>query len=489
MFSSEASLRAQAALTLRQRKAEKPAPSIYIDPDPIRWIKQNFYIPEINLPITLFPSQEVPLREALSKDENGLFNYSTVVWSCIKKSAKSSIAAAVGLWFAWQNPWASIKIVANDYKQADSRVAYYIRRAILLHPEWRNTCKVTGYRISLPNHSFIEAMPIDPKGEAGANDDLVIYSEIWGWNSSAAQKMWTETTLSPLKYGKSMRWCETYAGFTGESPILEGLYELGVTSGECIDADYEMFRNGRLFVLWNTHPTLPWQTPEYYSQEASTLLPHEFDRVHKNQWGSSSSIFVPSEWWENCKHDLPAYEKLEPWVIALDAAISGDCFGLVAVTRRNGVTIVRHVRKWTPPQGGKIIYNAPVGTPEEQDETPAGELRRLCKRHSVIKICFDPYQLYSFCNQMREELIVFFDEFPQTTKRLLADQALRDNIRERRIWHDGNSDLQEHILNANAKSEGEADKLRIIKRKESAKIDLAVCLSMANFEAIKLNLG
>jgi phage terminase large subunit-like protein len=438
--------------------------------------------------MTLYPFHIAGLREALAKDGEN-FRYSTVVWSAIKKSAKSTIAAAVALWFAWQKPWSSIKIIANDLKQADSRVFYYIRRSLELNPAMRSLVRIVNYRIELPNHSYIEAIPIDPKGEAGGGDDLVIYSEIWGWNNKAALKMWTETTLSPLKYGKSIRWAETYSGFSSESPVLEQLYESGVTNGQCIDAENEFYRNDRLLCIWNTKPSTPWQTEEYYRQEATSLTDVEFNRVHKNQWGSSTSSFVPSEWYDNCLHALPAYERLESWIIALDAAVSGDCFGLVAITRKDGITIVRHVRKWTPPPGGTIQYFAPIGTPPEKDESPAGELRRLCDRHSVVKVVFDPYQLHSFCSQMKEELVVFFDPFPQQTQRLLADKTLRDTIRERQLWHDGNMDLREHVLNANAKNEGETDKLRIVKKKDSLKIDLAVCLSMANFAGIQLNIG
>lgn len=491
MFSSTLQLKV-AIERERRRRAITPVSdkwAEYIDPDPVHFIQTHFYIPETNSPMEIYPSQEIPLREAMAYDMNGEFRYSTVVWSSIKKSAKSSIAAAIGLWFAWRKPWSSIKVIANDLKQADSRVAYYMRRAIELHPKWNKIVKIVNYRITFPNHSFIEALPIDPVGEAGGNDDLIIFSEIWGWKNAAALKMWTEMTLSPLKYRFSMRFCETYAGFVGESPILEDIYENVVRNGESINAEYEMYRKSQTFVLWNTKPHLPWQTPEYYQNEAINLNENEYNRIHKNQWGSSQETFVPSEWWINCRHVLPAYEKLEPWIIALDAAISGDCFGLVAVTRRNGITIVRAVRKWTPPTGGKILYNAPPGTPEDQDETPAGELRRLCKRHSVVKVTYDEYQLYSFCAQLKEELIVYFDPFSQSSKRLLADKALRDAIREKQLWHDGNSDLTEHILNANAKSEGETDKLRIVKKKESGKIDLAVCLSMGNYEAQRMNLG
>lgn len=456
--------------------------------DPVSWITQNFYIPETEKPIDLYPSQIIPLREALSRLEDGRFKYSTVVWSSIKKSAKSSIAAAVGMWFAMRKPWSSVKVVANDLKQATSRVYEYMTRAIRLRPDWNDTIRISGTHIYFPNHSVIEAIPIDPKGEAGGNDDLVIFSELWGWNNKASQKMWTEMTLSPMKYGQSLRWCETYAGFSGESPILETLYENGVTNGICIDPENEIYVRDRLFVLWNTRPRLPWQTKEYYEQEASELSDVEFNRVHRNGWGASTGVFVHPEWWQNCKRPLPEYRRGESWVLALDAAISGDCFGMVAVARDGkGHSIVRFAKKWTAPPKGEIQYTAPEGTDPMTSDTPEGELYRLTRRHSIVEVPYDPYQLYSLCHSLSGKLVVWFNEFQQGAPRLEADKALYDDIRDGNIWHDGNfPDLDEHLMNANQQNEN--GKLRIVKRKETLKIDLAVCLSMANYEAKRLNI-
>lgn len=268
---------------------------------PVEWISKNFYIPETFTPIPLHPSQYTPLAEALSVDANGKFNYSTVVWSAIKKSAKSSIAAAVGLWFAARRPYSMIKVIANDQRQAESRVFYYMKRAIEIHPEWRKTVYSTGSRIEFPNRSFIEAVALDPKGEAGGNDDLIIYSEIWGWKTKAALQMWTETTLSPFKYGESMRWCETYAGYENDSPVLEDLYDTGVTHGTPLNMEYEMYQNtaARQFTLWNTKPMLPWQTEAYYNQEKASLDQSEFDRVHRNQWQTYQGRIYPTFGIEN----------------------------------------------------------------------------------------------------------------------------------------------------------------------------------------------
>src|SRR3990170_5533415 len=113
-------------------------------PDPVDWIEKNFYIPETrNDPIHrgrifLQPYQRDVIREALGKDENGNYKYSIIIWSDIKKSAKSTIAAAVNLYGTEFSDFGERYIVANDLNQANSRVNEYIRRAITLNPKVRN---------------------------------------------------------------------------------------------------------------------------------------------------------------------------------------------------------------------------------------------------------------------------------------------------------------------------------------------------------------
>lgn len=135
-------------------------------PDPVEWIQNEFYIPETGKPMELYPAQIEPLREALSL-EGGQFRYSLVLWSAIKKSAKSSIAGAVGLWMAFNRPYASIRVIGNDLKQSQSRVFEYMKRAIELNPHWKNRCKINRSEIYIDNNSKIEAVACDPSGEAG----------------------------------------------------------------------------------------------------------------------------------------------------------------------------------------------------------------------------------------------------------------------------------------------------------------------------------
>ncbi len=168
-----------------------------------------------------------------------------------------------------------------------------------------------------------------------------------------------------------------------------------------------------------------------------------------------------------------------PLVVGIDAAVTGDSFGLVAVSRhpdRNDDIAVRIVRKWDPPQGGAIDYSEPEAT-----------IRELCSRYSVTEVAYDAYQLHDFAARLRREGLAWFKEFPQGGDRLTADKTLYDLIRDRRVSHDGNPELRQHIANANAKLEKDQDsKLRIVKKTQNRKIDLAVALSMACRECLRL---
>ncbi len=470
----------------RARTAQRGAgPGVSVDP--VTWIETEFYIPELSGPIQLAPYQRAVLHEAYRTDGAGRFVYSVVVWSDLKKSAKSSIAAAVALERATRLTWGSIKIIANDLKQSDSRVAFYARRAIELNKtgfkDWH--IKPSGYQIVTPQRTTIEAIPVDPKGEAGGTDDFICFSELWAANQNAAQRMWTEMTLSPTKYGTSQRWVESYAGFSGESPLLEQLYETGVKQGRQLtlpDAppDLEIYANdaARMLVLWNTVPHCEWQTEEYYAQEAAVLTPGEFNRVHRNQWATSESTFVPGDWWKSCQGDIPDFDPRTPVIVGMDAGVSSDCFALVGVSKQEDTIYVRFTRVWKPPKNGKIDFDVIERVIREE----------LTKSFNVVQIAFDAHQLHQMSTRLMRDGVAWLKDFGQSGPRLVADKSLYDLIRDRRIVHDGDPILTEHILNANAKSEGEIDKLRIVKRSAMLKIDAAVALSMAASEAMRLNI-
>ena len=502
----------QQLLQQKIREGLKEGAEKLIVPDPVDWIEKEFFIPETrNDPklrgrIQLMQYQRDVLREVFSKDENGLYKYSIVVWSDIKKSAKSTIAAAMNIYRAHHMEFGEFYIVANDLKQAYSRVFHYAKRAVQLNPKMGEKYSITGYRITAPTGSYIEAIPIDPSGEAGGNADGISWSELWGSNETAKPNMWTEQTIPPAKYGKAFRWIESYAGFSEESDLLYSLYDLGVKQGRQLWPDrlydvtegdptpLELYVNetAGMLCLWNTQPRCPWQTKKYYAAEEQILPTNQFQRIHRNQWVTSSETFVPMAWVYACRREnseWPAIDiKHHPMIVAMDAATSNDNFALWMGCRhpKHPTEILTiYAKKWLPNKStGRIDF---MGT--EFEPRPEMVLRDLIKKYNVIQVAYDPYQLHDMSMRLKQEGIAWLRAFNQGTDRLVADSQLRDLIRDRRFWHRGEPDLIEHLQNANAKLDDQDSKIRLVKRADRLKIDLAVAASMGSHELLRLNLA
>lgn len=409
----------------------------------------------------------------------------------------STIAAAVALRRAFQLDWGSIKVIGNDQKQAQSRSYYYLTRAIRLHPEMSKMVEegeilVHRYKVTLMfNNTTIEAIPVDPSGEAGGNDDHIVWTEAWSSASNAARTLWTEMVIPPQKFGRGLKWVETYAGYVGKAPILEPLYTNNVDEKYRIHPEYPIYKNERTLVMWNQVPRLPWQTPEYYAQQAIELEDDEFRRVHKNEWVSKTDTFLPGIWWDECEEQLPPLGPKESVVLGVDAAVSGDCFAIVGVTKHPNDPsryAVRLCRTWIPPKGGKLLFKH--DDPEINRDLPDGYITDLCKKYRVKLIEYDAYQLHSLASEHNlARKSAFWEEFSQGGKRLEADSLLYQMIRGEEIAHPGFPDLTEHINNADAQKDVKNDnKLRLVKSHRSKKIDAAVALSMALYRARSLNL-
>lgn len=451
-------------------------------PDPIQWIQGNFYLYDTGEKMSLFDCQRLPLAEALRRDKKtNQFIYNTVVWSWPKKSAKSSVIAAVADYVAQHTMNGSIKLIANDLKQADSRVGYYLRENIKLAQKegLRRGIRIkpSGYTITYPNGARIECVPIDPSGEAGGNDDMLVFSELWGWKSKAQQQMWTEMTISPTKFGYSQRWVDTYAGYKGESPILENLYETGVNQGRQLNpADMggaEVYVNdaAKTLTVWVTQHLFPWQSAAYYASEEATLVPNEFKRIHGNEWVDAVAAFIPIEWWKACylKYTMEPGEQM---IIGVDAAATSDCFAIVMVSRREEHVYVHYVKVWYPPKGGEINF-----------DEPEKELKQLINAYNVLEIAYDAHQLVSMMQRLRNEEFINARKFSQNDDRLVADKRLYDMIRARQAHHNNEPDLMEHMGNAAAEIDKHDSKLRIVKRQSEKKIDSVVAMSMATDRA------
>lgn len=461
----------KAAIQYRLAKAQS-----LVYQSPADFIESEMVIPETGKPMELHPEIRYVLNEMSSRDENGNFKYSTWLFSMPKKSGKTAIGAGVALWQANRLADGEIYVIGNDLKQADNRMAQAMRYCIDHNPRMTSRIRVipSSYKMLLDNGTRIESIPVDPRGEAGMNPTGLFLTEAWGLKGKNAELMWSEATLSPTRLGQSFKFIESYAGHIGESEILYRLYESIVLNGAPHPTIPELYINGASIAYWCTRRYLPWQQDEsYYRQQALEKTPEEFDRQHNNKWASASAAFVPMEWWNACKGTMPDLRPGQGIILGLDAAVHDDCFAIVGVSRDGDNIQVRYARVWYPPPNGVI--------PFEEVET---ELRRLFNTYRIECVAYDEYQAADLSQRL--DKLAWWYRFPQGKDRAIADKQLYDLIRERRIIHNGESDLTEHIGNANRKPED--DKLRIIKRTQQKKVDASVSLSMACYQALRLNI-
>lgn len=246
-----------------------------------------------------------------------------------------------------------------------------------------------------------------------------------------------------------------------------------------------------LFMPWNARPdrTAEWYTQQeadaissaHHRQEYPATPDEAFVSIGEDRFLSAMTL------WDACREELPLLGEHEPLIVAIDAGVSNDSFGMAGITAhptRLSDYAIRFVHEWRPPQGGKIDFRGNADAPG-----PDWLIRNVyAKRHALIEVVYDPFQLESLCADLMRDGIIQCIPFGQQKDRLEADKFFYDTILARRIAHDGNADLRRHIDNANRKVDSETRKLRIVKREESLKIDLAVCASMALMSAYRLGI-
>lgn len=467
------------------------------------WAARNFYIPETDRPIALLPHQVSILNYVF--DPNNPYQYGgTIIYSTIKKSGKTAVAAMVGRWIA--ETWGrsnEVYAVANDQEQARGRIYQKIIDSIQMQAKneafeaktlnigWKIIERQAEYT---NNGSIVRALSSDYRGEAGSNPTATLWTELWGYTSEASRRLWEELTPVPTRR-RSVRYVETYAGYEDESDLLISLYNLGLEGRQLTHDDIDwpfsdrppiwINERANVFMYWDTGPAarrMPWQDDAYYAKQEATLRPAAFERLHNNYWTTSTESFLPVEWWSANRTMVPALPSDTPVVMSVDASVSSDCTGITIVSRnpaKDTDPMLRDYRVWYPPKGGTINL-ADVET----------FIRDFCSAHNVVQMTYDAYQLHKMATDLRQDGIVWAKPFSQSAQREIADYQLYTLIRDRRMPHNAGTEFEEHIRHAAAKTnKNEDNRLRIVKKAAAMKIDLVVCLSMATFETLRLNLA
>lgn len=254
---------------------------------------------------------------------------------------------------------------------------------------------------------------------------------------------------------------------------------------ETEDDPFSSFKSNALVITLLTVDNEPNLSPGFAEQRAQTLTEAEKRVLLLAQWEDIDDVerFLPSiTLWDACQVVLPALDRRTPLILAADAAVSGDTFGLIGISRHpsiQGAVAVREVRAWEPKKGEQLNF-------QDIEE----EIKDFCQSFNVLLIAYDPYQLHQMMTGLRtSSKMRNGSDFPgvrtvevkQGAERLIADKQLLDLILNKRVFHGDDKLLRQHLDNADRKLDQDR-KLRIVKREDKLKIDLAVALSMACYK-------
>jgi len=365
--------------------------------------------------------------------------------------------------------------LANDEDQSVGRVFRAISRIISASPLLVDSADILSKEIELPSTgATIQALASDAPGSAGANPNCIVFDELWGYTSERSHRLWDEMIPPPTRK-VACRLTVTYAGFEGESDLLEKLYKRGL-KGEEIAPD--LYRQPGMLMYWTHECVAPWQTPEWKAQMREQLRPNAYLRMIENRWVSTESEFVDPAWWDACVIPSLSPAVCNPdlliWV-GVDASVKKDSTAIVGCGWNESEKRVRLVwhRIFQPTKEAPLDFEATI------EET----LLDLNRRFNLREVRYDPYQMVGSAQRLQKAGLPMV-EFPQTVGNLTeASSNLYDLIKGKNllVYPDDAMRLAVNRAVALETSRG----WRIAKEKASHKIDVVVALAQAALGAVK----
>jgi len=433
-------------------------------------------------------TQRRVLEHCLTPDENGNFPYVTIVYSTIKKSGKTTLAAGIGAWYAEEGPANSeIYCLANDEEQAQSRVyddiAYDARK---------KGFKAQKSVVYYPNGTFVRALASEYRSVAGGRQGLTLWDELWGYTSERSRKLWAEMTPPPT-VRNPLRVIVTYAGFEGESELLWDLYEMAFVNGEpvpeladIVDDNGEPVcrRLGKVFVFWDTVPRMPWQTSEYYDEQMATLRPNDFLRLHRNQWVTTKEEFIPIRYWDEAalKLDGPLRYYKDSGSFGLPISVGVD-----AAPKHDSTAVVGTYFNPTTQEVGIAFHRIWKPSPDDKFDFTVVEdyIKEMHRYHPITIVRYDPTQMHQAMTNL-EKFGIRTEEFTQNqTTMTAATHNLYDLLVQGKLAAYVADDAREHIRFAAVDVKSKGYMLTKPIRQGRNKVDFATALAISAFDAVE----
>lgn len=456
---------------MSKRGGDAMARSVDRQIDAIAFIEGTLINPQTGKLFVLTRAEKRFLRHAFELTPDGRMRHPELMFSAPKKTGKTAFAAMMVIYTVCVlgGPFAEGICVANDFEQAQGRVFQAISRIVEASPLLARDAMINAGKIEFAStSSTIIAIASDYAGAAGSNPTIVCFDELWGYVSERSHRLWDELVPPPTRK-LACRLTVTYAGYEGESTLLEGLHKRGLKGKEIAP---DLYQQSNMLMFWTYRHTSPWQTAEWREQMRDQLRPNAYLRLIENRWVSSDSTFVDMEWWDKCvtadAAPLFADRQLSVWC-GVDASVKRDSTAIVACTWDAAAKKARLI--W------HRIFQPTAAEPLDFEATVEATLLELRRRFRLREVRYDPYQMQAVAQRLHRAGVPMV-EFPQSVPNLTeASTNLYELIKSGNLIAYADAGIRLAIQRSIAIETSCG--WRIAKEKTSHKIDVVIALGMA----------
>lgn len=314
--------------------------------DPASFIEHVLYDPETSQPFKLLDAEREFIKYAFQTADDGKLLYPEQLFAAPKKSGKTGFAALHLLTtiLLFGGRFAEGYALANDLEQAQSRVFQAVRRIVEASPLLLREAKITADKIVFPAfaNATISALASDYQGAAGANPTISCFDELWAYTSERSRRLFDEMIPPPTRK-IACRLAVTYAGFEGESDLLQELYKRGLQQ-QLIAPN--LYAGDGLLMFWSHAPIAPWQTDGWLAQMRHSLRANQYLRMIENRFVTTESSFIDLAAWDKCidRDSGPLINDSRlPIFVGIDASTKHDLTAIVSVTFDRGAQVIRLV--------------------------------------------------------------------------------------------------------------------------------------------------
>lgn len=442
-------------------------------------------------PFRLFDWQKDLIRDLFALGPDGLRQYRWALVGTSKKSGKTELAAALGLYFllADGEPDPLVVVAAASEEQANL-VFGAAKEMCRLSPRLAEVTEVYDKEIlsTLPTGGKMRRVAAAVGTNDGLNISAAILDELHEWTGAAGRGVWNVLTNGTISRRQPMVFQITTAGYDKDTVCWEQ-YDYGkrVASGEIADPRF-------FFRWWEAPEGCDHRDPTHWPaanpslgvtptverlQEELRIKPEAvFRRYFLNQWVEAEQLWLPYGAFEKLALPGFALQPHAPTVLGIDAATRHDSTAVVTLQRWEDGVYAAQARIWERP------VDPFTGRPDASWRLPMAELdayvRDQHRTYPVQAIAYDP-AFISWLAQQWEADGLPVEEFPQSPKRMSeASQALYELIVQGRLRHDGAPDFTRHIRSAAAEPTGSGNGAwRLVKQKAKRKMDATIALAMA----------